>query len=183
MTLARHDNNECLNPVTRLPAPLRVLCLLTRGNRQPCRPAAPADDPDFLVLNDRLAANVFATGDTAHALALWGDVVTRRRHALGPDHRKTFNAAGNLAMCLNSHGLRDEAQELYEFLLEQGTRVFGADDPDVLRLQSGYATYLYDLDRYDEALSLYKDVLLGYQANNRRPATGIWPLLAVNGSS
>ena len=30
--------NECHNSVTGLPAPLRILCHLTRGNRQPCQP-------------------------------------------------------------------------------------------------------------------------------------------------
>jgi hypothetical protein len=32
--------NERLNSVTDLPALLRILCYLTSGNRQPCRPAA-----------------------------------------------------------------------------------------------------------------------------------------------
>ncbi len=32
--------NECRNSVTGLPAPLRILCRLTRGNRQPCHPEA-----------------------------------------------------------------------------------------------------------------------------------------------
>jgi tetratricopeptide (TPR) repeat protein len=122
-----------------------------------------ADDPDSLALNDRLAANVFATGDMERALTIWRDVVERRRRTLGPDHRKTFVASSNLATCLNEHGLRDEAQEQYESLLEQGRRVFGAEDPDVLHLHSGYATYLYGLDRYDEALSLYKDLSLRYR--------------------
>jgi hypothetical protein len=37
---SRPGGNERLNSVTGLPTPLRILCRLTRGNRQPCHPAA-----------------------------------------------------------------------------------------------------------------------------------------------
>ena len=37
---ARPGDNDCLNSVMGLPAPLRILSRLTSGNRQPCRLAA-----------------------------------------------------------------------------------------------------------------------------------------------
>jgi hypothetical protein len=37
-------SHECPNPVTGFPAPVRVLCRLTRENRQPCHPVGGCGD-------------------------------------------------------------------------------------------------------------------------------------------
>ena len=44
----RPGGNECHDSVTGLPTPLRVLCRLTRGNRQPCHPAGGWLQPAWL---------------------------------------------------------------------------------------------------------------------------------------
>jgi hypothetical protein len=54
---AWHASNERLNPVAGLPAPLRILCRLTRGNRQPRHPVG-----DRRVATARLAGQKLTGG-------------------------------------------------------------------------------------------------------------------------
>ncbi|MET9969777.1 tetratricopeptide repeat protein, partial [Streptomyces sp. NPDC006356] len=120
------------------------------------------DDLDFIALNDRFAGNVFATGDHGRALALWKDVVHRRKRLLGPDHQRTIVSSGNLAACLVSLGEFDQAQELYESSIERGKQELGPEHPDVLRLLGNFAGLHFRHKRFEDARGLQSDLLRSY---------------------
>jgi hypothetical protein len=46
---------ECHNPVTVLSTPLRIMCCLNSGNRQPCGPVGPWANPELLDLAHSVA--------------------------------------------------------------------------------------------------------------------------------
>jgi hypothetical protein len=106
--------NECLNPVTGFPAPLRILCRLTSGNRQPCHPVG-----GRRVATARLAGKGTdgkgrgARGRLRRLGPLHPDVQSGTRHDTEPV-REALRAATAPRRQVHRHGLqRPEDRDLH----------------------------------------------------------------------
>jgi hypothetical protein len=85
--------NERLNSVTDLPALLRILCYLTSGNRQPCRPAA-----------SELAATLFCSRcrqGTCHIKHCKSVITQSGKKTISSEHENRLTRIGRTAQgCL-----------------------------------------------------------------------------------
>ena len=83
-----------------------------------------------------------------------------RRRALGPEHKKTLNTAGESADALDTLGQHDEAEPLYRETLDALRRVLGVDHADTLLTAFNLADCLSNNQgKHAEAVELLQGVL------------------------
>ena len=117
------------------------------------------DAPETLAAAAALAAVLQTMGRHADARVMFEDSFTRRRRALGEEHRDTLTAAGNLASCLREVGEYQAARDLDEDTLARRRRVLGEDHPHTLTNASNLAGDLHALGEDEAARELYEDTL------------------------
>ena len=135
--------------------------LLDRG-----RERIPALQEEPLVQADLLAAmasSYESLGLPDIALDLNRRALDLRMTLLGPGHRKSIAALGNLANCYLDLGRFQEAEPYYRRSLELRRRTLGEDDPSTLRALGNLAGLESELQHPREAVRLFRETLAGFQ--------------------
>jgi hypothetical protein len=77
----------------------------------------------------------------------------------GADHPDTLLCQFNMAFSVGIQTRWVDAHSMFEKLLEKLVRVLPLDDPHALRTTVDLASALNHLERYDESLKIYEDVV------------------------
>jgi tetratricopeptide (TPR) repeat protein len=117
------------------------------------------DQPDTLVLADRIASGLRGEDEYEQARVLDEDILTRRRRVLGEDHPDTLASAVSLAFDLRGVGEHEQARALYEDTLARCRRVLGNDHHITLFAAHCLALDLRAAGDYEQAGQLDADTL------------------------
>jgi ABC-type cobalamin/Fe3+-siderophores transport system ATPase subunit len=119
------------------------------------------DNPDTLETMHNLANMYLAQGNYGEAEKLFRETLQVEQRVLGPEHPDTANAMTTLANTIRFDDLRSaEAEKLYRKSLEIELRVLGPDHPYTTRTQEGLANVLSAENRYAEAETLLRQILI-----------------------
>jgi serine/threonine protein kinase len=83
----------------------------------------------------------------------------KRQAMLGPAHPITLSSKEDLAVVAWAQELYDEAEKLFQELLQARIIQRGVDDPATLRCKFNLAGVYRDQGQYDRAMAIYKEVL------------------------
>ncbi|MFH0522232.1 tetratricopeptide repeat protein [Streptomyces sp. M41] len=108
---------------------------------------------------ERLAACLFALGETEQSRPLFEEVLRLRTRVRGADDPATLLAACNLGACLALDQVHDAALRLTEDTAERCERLLGADHETTLLAIANLAATLSALGAHDRVLALRRDVL------------------------
>jgi serine/threonine protein kinase/tetratricopeptide (TPR) repeat protein len=100
-----------------------------------------------------------ALGDYPAARAHLARAVETRSRALGPEHRRTLEAVGLLAILAENQGRYSEAESLQTHALAASRRTLRRDDPAVADAMSNLAATLGTRGRRNEAIALLREAL------------------------
>jgi hypothetical protein len=101
-----------------------------------------------------LAVETYRNGDHDTAVELFGDVMRQCAYAMGPEHRATLVAAGNLAVATFSSGRTRDGMRLIRTAIADRIRILGEDDRLTMSAREALATALRVSGKPDEALVL-----------------------------
>ncbi|KAF3162931.1 hypothetical protein TWF751_010541 [Orbilia oligospora] len=125
---------------------------------------------------NRIASTLQSQGRYDEALKQYQKVLNWKKSNLGENHLETLITASNIAHIFNQQGRYEEALEKYQSILaRRGAVDVKSLDPetvgilneetlkikDYLKLLYYMAISLYNLGRYNEALELFQEVLIG----------------------
>ncbi|MBY6204579.1 serine/threonine-protein kinase [Halomonas denitrificans] len=130
-----------------------------------------------LIARDRLIQIQLGRGAMEAAEALARANLETTEAWLGHDERRTWMAQLTLSNVLADRGQTREALELLEAAGTNARRNMGADDPDLLVVESNRAARLLELGRYREGAEVAERVAAGYRSIDR----AVGPLAWING--
>src|SRR5262249_38897415 len=93
------------------------------------------------------------------ALALYEQLLPRRKAVLGSRHPDTLLTMNNLAVALKASGQVDKALPLYQEVLAAQRAKPGADHPDTINTMNNLARALAACERPADALPLFEEAL------------------------
>jgi hypothetical protein len=108
---------------------------------------------------ERLAACLFALGETEECRPLFEEVVRLRARVLGNDDPATLLAACNMGACLALDGVYHAALQLNEDTVRRCERLLGTDHETTMLATANLAGTLSRLGEHQRALALHRDVL------------------------
>ncbi|WP_367124771.1 FxSxx-COOH system tetratricopeptide repeat protein [Streptomyces phytohabitans] len=109
----------------------------------------------------RVGNSLRNAGLVSAAVAYGERLFVEVKRVLGPEHRDTLMARGNLASFYRSAGRVDEAVALGEAVLVDRERVLGPEHPDTLLARGNLASFYRSAGRVDEVVALGEAVLAG----------------------
>ncbi|WP_299064064.1 tetratricopeptide repeat protein [uncultured Actinomyces sp.] len=112
-----------------------------------------------------IASSLFEAFSHAHDQGLFSEALTLEggvvmiQELLGPEHPKALAASHNLAHAYEAAGHVPDAIRMYEQVLADQTRIFGACDPRTFTTSNNLAGAYESGGYFNEAISLYTQVL------------------------
>ncbi|MCB9846281.1 MAG: tetratricopeptide repeat protein [Phycisphaeraceae bacterium] len=119
--------------------------------------------PETLGWMNNLAILFWRQGRYAEAEPLYLDTIAIERRVLGEEHPSTLGSITNLGLLYDTMGRYADSAAMFEKSLPIKRRVLGEQHPWTRSAMKGLANAYMHLDRRDEALPLYRE-LLGLQA-------------------
>ena len=119
------------------------------------------DSPRMTILgfNNNIGATYQDLGEDEKAAPYLRKAAAIAEETLGPTHPATLSIQGNLAGLESDLGDPLKAAEIYKHVVEQRTKLLGADSADTLTARYGYWNAIWKAKRYDEAAAGFAELL------------------------
>lgn len=118
-----------------------------------------SDHPDVSTSMNNLAVMYLQHKNFEDAYELTGDVHERMERQLGADHPRTLTALSNHGVALQEIGQKDEAAQVLTTLHDRLLKLNGRLDGQRIITANNLAMLWLDLERYDEATTLFEEVI------------------------
>lgn len=115
---------------------------------------APDDIRVAAILDGLALLEMHAKGDPGRAAALYSRALEIRERALGGEHDEVLESLGNLVMAYSAKGDTARIEPLLRRVVETREKTLAAGDPKLSAALHGYACFLRQTGRGDEAAKL-----------------------------
>lgn len=117
------------------------------------------DDRYTFVAGGNLARSLYEIGRVDESIALYEEILARKRAVLGPDDPSTQLTLGALALAHGYAGRDDLAEPLYRQVLDYRKRTFGVEHPSTIVTMNNLSSLLIRADRLEEASEVLEEGL------------------------
>lgn len=111
-----------------------------------------------LVTIGKIAHSYHIAGNNPESVRLYEELLSRQIDLLGSDHPDVFVTENNL-MIIKSNDLGEDSLFRLELFVDDCKNELGPEDPFVLTKQHHLASAYYEVDRFEDALSLLEVVI------------------------
>ncbi|MEM8709832.1 MAG: protein kinase [Planctomycetota bacterium] len=144
--------------------PEEATALMEPAWRGYLRRAEPGD-PETLVVGNNLAGSLAEAGRVGEAVDVFIEVLAELRAAHDPESETVWKALVNLSAAYEHNGELNLALQRRRDALEWCLEYRDEGDPMRLKTQEGVGHLLVQMERTDEALILYRELMRGTQLN------------------
>jgi serine/threonine protein kinase/tetratricopeptide (TPR) repeat protein len=137
-----------------------------------------SDNPDIQSIACILADQYTWVGRHAEAIALWQQILEKRKVRLGLDNLETLAAMDSLAVAYRNGSQWDTSVQLLEQVLEKRRAICGPTHPSMLGTMHALAMNYEYLGRFAESMALYERLLnISKTLNGSENISLTWPMM------